>query len=543
MNREAWHAYLAGRLADELWMLGNLLWIKPKHGPVEKFRLRPEQVALYRARWFRNVVLKARQLGFSTLIDLLIFVRCVTRNDYTAAIVDKRMEDAKKKLGIIARAWRLLDDPSDPHCRSVGAAIKQRVRLVVNSKTELAWSNGSSVYADTSIRGGTLQMLHISELAATAAKFPGRAEEIMAGGIPALDARCLIFSESTHEGGPFGVHHSLVKLAMGSCGKSLSPLDWRFHWFPWHVCADYRIGTGEIAAELSEYWTRLADQGIKLDDAQKRFYSAQYRVLKHRVKTEFPSTPDEALAAVSQGSIYGDIIAGLRIKGRIKAIDADPSAPWFTFWDIGQSDYTAIWLVQFSGREILWLDWHEDNGRPAGHYAHVVRKWENAHGITIAQHFLPHDANTRDKAGGKTWVDYLKAAGIHRVTVVPVTSDIWTGINTLRELLQRSYFHSRCEAAREKDGIEYPSGVSCLELYRKEVDVDSGRIKEMPVHDFTSHTASAARTLAEAWDRGMIGQFLHTGETRAAKQKGIKVLTGFMGAKHDDADFWREFDP
>jgi hypothetical protein len=537
--------WLEERLADELWLLCNVCWIKPKKGPVQKFIIRPEQLELYRTRWFRNAILKARQLGFSTLIDLLIFIRCITRDDFTAAIVDKRMEDAKKKLGIIARAWKHLDSEKDEMCASVGAAIKSDLRLVGESKTELVWSNGSSVYADTSIRGGTLQALHISELAATAANFPERAEEIIAGGIPGLDADCFIASESTHEGGPFGVHYSLIKQAMDMIGRPLSKLDWRFHWFPWHICEDYRMPDGEIEGSLLTYFSDLAALGIKLDTEQQRWYSAQYRTLKHRVRTEYPSTASEALSAISQGSIYGDIISTLRIQGRVKEYEPETALPAFTFWDIGLSDSTVIWLLQFVGREILWLDWVEDSGQPASHYAKVLRGMEDAHGVSIAMNFLPHDADIREKGSGVTHADHLRKAGIHRLTIVPRTPDIWSGINVLRGLLPRAMFHARCDKGRRKDGVDYPSGVACLELYRKAVETDGSRIKELPVHDFTSHTADAARTFAEAWERGMIQNMIRTGEPPERRgHQSVVVKMGFSSerkAEEPDAEFWRAF--
>lgn len=546
-QKEKLRARLLVCLSNELWVLSNLMWIKPKSGPVSKFHPRDEQIELFRALWYRNAILKARQLGFSTLVCLFIFARCILKRDFTAAIIDKKIDDAKKKLAIIRRAWTHLNDPRDELCKWAGGLIKAGVKLITDSKTELAWDNGSSVYVDNSIRGGALQLLHVSELAAVSVKFPGRAEEIMAGGIPALDPSCIVISESTHEGGPFGVHYTLIKQAMDMIGRELSPLDWRFHWFPWHVSKEYRMKTGEIEGALLPYFAELGKLGISLDSDQQRFYSAQWRTLKHRVKTEYPSTPDEALSAVSSGSIYGDIIATLRLNGRVCDYEAEHNLPAFCFWDIGQSDSTAIWLMQFAAREKLVIDWHEDSGKAAGTYAKVVRQWEDEHNVSVAMHFLPHDADQRDKAGGLTWADHLRKAGIHRITVVPRTPDLWTGINALRDQLPSFRFHTRTAKAREKDGATYPSGLACLELYRREVEIDSGRIKEMPVHDFTSHTCDAMRTFAEAWDRGMVQSLLSTGTVNKPNERpGVKVVMGFAqqrGAEDEDKEFWKNFEP
>lgn len=534
-------------MEDELWLLCNLMWIKPKNGPTEKFHIKPEQRRLYMALWYRNVILKARQLGFSTLICLIILIRCIRNKEFTAAIIDFRIDDGKKKLQIIERAWRNIANQSDPACRTVGALLKERVKLTSARRTELTWSNGSSVYTATSVRGGSLQFLHISELARTAAKFPKTAEEIMAGGVPTVDKNCLIVSESTHEGGPFGEHFTLVKQAMGMVGRNKSKLDWGFHWFPWHVSEEYRLDDGEIEGQLLEYFAQLAQLNIKLDDDQRRWYSAQYRTLKHRVRTEYPSTPDEALAAVSAGSIYGDIVSLLRIKGRVREFEPETAVPAFAFWDLGFSDTTSIWIIQFVGRDILWLDWFEDSGHEIAFYAAQIRRIEDRHRVSVAMNFLPHDADTKELGSGKSSADHLRKAGLHRLTIVPRTPDIWGGINVLRGLLPRAYFHTRTDQPRDKDGTQFPSGLACLELYRRDVTNDGGQIKEMPVHDFSSHTADAARTFAEAWEKGMVQRMLATGapvESRKEKRPG-QALMGFGGTprtQESDREFWKQFD-
>lgn len=82
------------------------------------------------------------------------------------------------------------------------------------------------------------------------------------------------------------------------------------------------------------------------------------------------------------------------------------------------------------------------------------------------------------------------------VRVVPRTTDVWRGINTLRELLERSFFHARTqEKARGFCGEEEPGGVEHLELYRSRPPGVGGAIAESPVHDGHSHTADARTNL------------------------------------------------
>ena len=102
-------------------------------------------------------------------------------------------------------------------------------------------------------------------------------------------------------------------------------------------------------------------------------------------------------------------------------------------------------------------------------------------------------------------VENMSRLGLANVRVVPRTTDVWRGINTLRELLERSFFHARTqERVRGVRGEEEPGGVEHLELYRSRPPGAGGSVVESPVHDGHSHTADAARTFAEAWSHGLL---------------------------------------
>ena len=83
----------------------NCLKIKTKSGTVVPFRLNDAQRKLYAVakrqqdagKPVRLIILKARQLGFSTLTEGLIFHACATRKNVNALIVAHR-EDATANL-------------------------------------------------------------------------------------------------------------------------------------------------------------------------------------------------------------------------------------------------------------------------------------------------------------------------------------------------------------------------------------------------------------------------------------------------------------
>jgi hypothetical protein len=74
------------------------------------------------------------------------------------------------------------------------------------------------------------------------AKFPDKAREIVTGSLNALAPGQYVFIESTAEGRE-GYFYQMCKEAQSikDSEKKLTPLDFRFHFFPWHAHNDYKI--------------------------------------------------------------------------------------------------------------------------------------------------------------------------------------------------------------------------------------------------------------------------------------------------------------
>lgn len=58
-------------LADKDWRLNNLYWITDKEGKPTRFRMTPEQREYFEGIHTRNIILKARQLGFTTEVCII----------------------------------------------------------------------------------------------------------------------------------------------------------------------------------------------------------------------------------------------------------------------------------------------------------------------------------------------------------------------------------------------------------------------------------------------------------------------------------------
>ena len=489
---------------------------------MQRFVPNSAQMRLHKNLWHRNAILKARQLGISTYVAMLILDRCLFTPNFHAGIIDKTLPDAEQKLDKIRFAWEHLDylpptpNPQEQALAMLGGMIKQATgaqkrgewRPSADARGRLAFANGSDVRLGTTLRGGTLQLLHVSELAHVSVHAPWRAREIRTGAVNTVPAEGTIIMESTHEGGRYGVNYEMLLQAMENNARAeLSPLDFRFFFFSWFDHPDYALPGRQRGWDdaLGAYFDKLEkDGGIRLTHGQKLWYSRMQRTMGAAMRQEYPSTPHEAFTTGNDGAIYGAQIARLREQGRIgTAFAYKAGEPLYTAWDLGLSDHTALWLIQHYGGQVYWLNHYAANQLPLEHYAGKIHEWEQSYG-PIATHFLPHDAAHRDPHG-QSYVESLAACGIRTVRVVPRTPDVWRGINALRGLLARSWFHRETLAERTTPrGDKEPSGLTCLEMYHSAPPDAGGACREAPVHDRFSHSADAARMFAEAFTHGMV---------------------------------------
>ena len=266
---------LRGRLDDPLWRLQHLYWIENKAGRMQRFTLNAAQLRLHRGLWHRNAVLKARQLGISTYVAMLMLDHCLFTPNFHAGIIDKSLPDAEQKLAKLRFAWENLDyappdaDDGQRALAYLGGIIKQRTGAVKrnewhpvgDARTRMAFANGSDIRLGTTLRGGTLQLLHVSELAHVSVHAPWRAREIRTGAINTVPADGRIILESTHEGGRYGVNYEMMLQAMENAAKEdLSPLDFRFFFFSWFDNPEYTLGgRGGWSDETAAYFEKLAE--------------------------------------------------------------------------------------------------------------------------------------------------------------------------------------------------------------------------------------------------------------------------------------------
>jgi hypothetical protein len=208
------------QFSDWRWRLNNLYWIVDKEGRRVQFRMNQAQELLFDEMHHMNVILKARQRGFTTFIQIFMLDACLFNDNVRAGTIAHRLDDAKT----------IFRDKIKYPYDNLPEGIKQARPIVRDSADELLLSNNSSIRVSASHRSGTLNYLHISEYGKLCAQFPEKAREVRTGALNTVHAGQVVFIESTAEGQE-GHFFELCEAARAKqrMGSILTPLDFKFH--------------------------------------------------------------------------------------------------------------------------------------------------------------------------------------------------------------------------------------------------------------------------------------------------------------------------
>ncbi|WP_374257629.1 terminase [Aquabacterium sp.] len=486
-------AELARCLADPEWRLfsGCLykIIIKGEEGQdatVLPFKPNRAQRRFIKRLWHRNLILKARQLGFTTLIAILW--------------LDHALWNANQRCGIIAQdreaAEAIFRDKVKFAYENLPEQIRERFPLARDSATELLFAhNNSSIRVATSMRSGTIHRLHISEFGKICAKFPDKAKEVVTGSIPAVPLSGVLVIESTAEGRD-GAFFAMTQAsqALHQQKKALTQRDYRFHFYPWWEAPEYRMDPDGVVItdKDAEHFDKIeAAMGTTLDDEQRAWYvatrQADFAGDPQKMWQEYPSTPDEAFQVSTEGTYYAVQLAQARKEGRITQVPYTPGVPVDTFWDIGLNDENCIWFHQKVGLRHAFIGYYANSGEPPAHYVAEMQR----RGWVYGRHYLPHDGNTRriQANGTKTYAELLTDLGLSNVEVVERIQSVTTGIQMVRNVFSNCWFD-------EKGCAE---GLVGLQNYRKEWNSRLGVWSDYPRHDAASNPADAFRQFAQGY--------------------------------------------
>ena len=465
---------------DPRWRLCNLYTITDKSGHAVPFRPNDSQLQFLDQIHDLNIILKARQLGFTTLCCLIYLDAGIFNPNTRAGVIAHKLDDAK----VIFR-----DKIKFPY-DNLDEGLKAKVHTKQDSADTLTLQNNSSIRVSTSMRSGTLQYLHISEFGKICSQFPEKAREITTGALNTIEAGQFVVIESTAEGQD-GRFYEMVQTARAkqAAETPLTSLDFKFHFFPWWQDKQYTLDVMPVISDDDrDYFDKLeAEIGITITPPQRAWYVKKAEVQAGDMRREYPSTPDEAFEQALEGAYFAKELLVAAKQKRIGGFPFVPGAPVNSFWDLGRNDNNTIWLHQFVEGFHRFIGYYENSGEYISHYIAWLREWGRDRNAIFGDHYLPHDGDRQS-----LWLP----GG---------TMKVMSDLNFRPIIVKRP--DNKIEAitiARGKfascvfDETGCALGLKRLKMYRKEWDDLRGVWKDRPHHDDASHTADGYMTFTSS---------------------------------------------
>lgn len=306
-------------IKNKWWRMCNLYWIVDRDGKRSVFTPNKAQThfatnyLLIPKPFHRHIILKSRQLGFTTFIDIWILDDILFNTNLEGLIIAHKMEDAKEIFDRkVDFAIRNMSEELKGALFKVNRNSAKKIQVVVDYGPEKG--SMSSIAVSTSGRSGTFHRLHISEFAPLCVQFPKRAEEVITGTFPAVPLDGFIFIESTAEtmGDKFYEMFNASWLTRDKITPQLSRVMFLPHFYSWRwdeselgkvtevipidqmmECeipwGEYQREHGLTDIEISYYYIKWLQLGGKNStDAIKKLHQ------------QFPTTTEEAFLSTGQ---------------------------------------------------------------------------------------------------------------------------------------------------------------------------------------------------------------------------------------------------
>lgn len=367
----------------------KFLKIQDKNKLLTPFQWNTAQADFHANRTGRDLILKARQLGFSTYVQGEMFRRTVTGTRTTITL--SHDADTTAKL-------RLMADRFYEHCR-FNNIQPQRKYANASLTTYPEFDSSATIATAGNVetgRGGTYSDMHGSEVA-----FWKDAERIIAGAMQGGSPDVVL--ESTPNGAQ-GYFYDKCMEALS--GDSI----WKLHFYPWWWDAGYQIDSPPL--QYSEEETALVNKH-KLTNGQVAWRREKIRELGRLFTQEYPEDPITCFLT-SGNSYFGDLSG---------VFTAPPNATYtagheyHAGLDFGQTkDFTAMPIFDKTTKEqvdllhVNNLEWSEIRNRikqkhEQWHLTNILAE-KNSIGIVNIEALLemdlpvqPFDTTNESKAG------------------------------------------------------------------------------------------------------------------------------------------------
>lgn len=295
------------RITNCMDYIQHFLKIRTKDGAVVPFRLNEPQRRLYaeiKRQWdagkpVRIIILKARQMGFSTVTEAIIFFLTVSSMYAESMVVAHKDEATANLFRMSKRFYDLLPEEIKPMLRASNAqelVFDRPAKAPANvqglsSRIRCATAGGSGVG-----RSYTLKCLHLSEYAF----WPGDKLETFSGLVQAVPDKpgTMIIIESTANGyDEFKRQWDRAVESQRAGTDGFVPI-----FFPWHEMQEYRR-TPLPGFRRTDEEERLAET-YGLDDEQLAWRRWCIEVNcggdLDQFRQEYPASPDEAFISTGR---------------------------------------------------------------------------------------------------------------------------------------------------------------------------------------------------------------------------------------------------
>ena len=466
------------RLKDKNWRINNLYKIRNKEGKLVKFVRNRAQRHYAENKWYRNLILKSRQLGFTTdeAIDSLDDALFTPNRD--ALLIAHNLEAGESIFDKkIVFAWDRLP-------LEIRRLYKVDNKTSKTLKFDFGDKGFSSVAVDTSGRSGTYQRVHITELAEIAKKYPKKIPEIIEGTIPAIPTTGRLDIESTSQ----GASGEFFEMFMSAYERGVPtvPQQYKAHFYNWTWDDEEMTKiTTPIPFTQMEQGEKFRDYAGKfnLTDVQITYYYQKWLSLNKKwnsLKREYPTTPEEAFEAIAEGTYYGEKIGMMEQNGQVGVYPWDRALKVHTVWDLGVGKNLRIGFFQRDTvtNTVRMIDhWMGSGSEALPEAISAVKRKPYIYG----KHFGPHDLEATDIGTGKTRTETARTLGLS-FTLVPDYS-IEDGINAVSIWLDRVLV----------DRVNCKEWLRSMKNYSHEWDEKRGMYKDEPLHNWASHDADLSR--------------------------------------------------
>lgn len=468
------------RLGDKLWRLNHLYRIRNKEGRLVQFKLNRAQAHYHLHKWFRNLILKARQLGFTTYeaIDSLDDTLFTPNKD--SLMIAHNLEAGESIFSKkIAFAWEQLPE-------EIRALYGVDTKTSKTLRFDFGPRGFSSLAVDTSGRSGTYQRVHVTELADISKKYPKKVPDIIEGTIPAVPTSGRVDIESTSQ----GASGEFFEMFTGAWerGQPVNPQEYKAHFYNWTWDDDELATITPIPFAGMDQGDKFKEYAARhsLTDVQITYYYLKWVSLNRNwnaLKREYPTTAEEAFDAVSEGTFFGETIGLMEQNGQVGVYPFQRALKVHTVWDLGVGKNMVIGFFQrdtASGR-VRMVEYMEGSGSDG--LPEMAAKVLNRPYV-YGRHFGPHDLEATDVGTGKTRMETASGLGL-RFSMAP-DETIEDGINAV------SVWLDRLDVNRDT----CKPWLKAMKAYEREWDEKRGMYKDEPLHNWASHGADMARYAA-----------------------------------------------